>query len=95
MVRGLSRRGRSFVGLIFVGLAILVAGVVLRIVEIRHGGPPLPQPRLKTLSSFSLGDRGRRGFLSRWNESGTADFSLARSILSLVSTSIVEPDSTT
>jgi predicted nucleic acid-binding Zn ribbon protein len=45
IVRGLTRRGRSLVGLIFVGLAILVAGVVLRIVEIKHGGPPLPQPK--------------------------------------------------
>ncbi len=37
---------------------------------------------------FPLGDRGRRCFLSHRNESGTADFSLARSILSLLSASI-------
>jgi hypothetical protein len=37
---------------------------------------------------FPFGDRGRRCFLSHWNESGTVDFSLARSILSLLSASI-------
>lgn len=42
IVRGLTRRGRSLVGLVCVGLAILIAVIVLRGFEIARGGPPLP-----------------------------------------------------
>jgi zinc-ribbon domain len=45
VVRGLSRRGRSFVGLLFVGLAVLIGAVVLRALEIAYGAPPLPSPK--------------------------------------------------
>jgi hypothetical protein len=45
IVRGLGRRGRSFVGLIFVAIAILLFGVFLRAYEIAHGTPFLKSPK--------------------------------------------------
>ena len=45
IVRGLTRPGRSLVGLACVGLAILIAVVALRAFEIARGGAPLPSPK--------------------------------------------------
>lgn len=45
IVRGLTRRGRSLVGLLCVGFAILIAIIALRALEIGRGGPPLPSPK--------------------------------------------------
>src|SRR5262245_32361523 len=39
VVRGLTRRQRSFVGVIFVAIAILLFGVFLQAYEIAHGQP--------------------------------------------------------
>jgi hypothetical protein len=44
-VRGLSRRQRSFVGLAFVVIAILIFAVLLRAFEIAHGYPFLRSPK--------------------------------------------------
>ena len=46
VVRGLSRRGRSFVGLLFVGLAVFIGAIVLRALEIAHIA--LPRQRRNT-----------------------------------------------
>ena len=45
IVRGLNRRERSFVGLSFVALAILIGVVISRALEIAHGAPVLPPPK--------------------------------------------------
>jgi predicted nucleic acid-binding Zn ribbon protein len=45
VVRGLTKRQRSFVGLAFVIAAMLVGAVVLRALEIARGAPPLPPPK--------------------------------------------------
>jgi len=45
IVRGLNRRERSIIGLGFVALAILIAVIILRAVEISHGKPALPSPK--------------------------------------------------
>ena len=45
VIRGLSRRGRSLVGLLFVGVAVLITGIILRALEIAQGRPPLPEPK--------------------------------------------------
>ncbi len=45
VVRGLSRRQRSIVGLAFVAGAILIFGVLLRAYEIATGHPFLRSPR--------------------------------------------------
>ena len=45
VVRGLSRRARSLVGFLFVVLAVLLATVILRALEIAHGRPPLSSPK--------------------------------------------------
>ena len=44
-MRGLGRGGRSFVGLVFVGLAILLFGVFLIAYEIANGTPFLKSPK--------------------------------------------------
>jgi hypothetical protein len=45
IVRGLTRRGRSLVGLLCVGIAILIAIIGFRALEIARSGPPLPSPK--------------------------------------------------
>ena len=45
VVRGLTRRQRSFVGVIFVAIAILLFGVFLQAYEIAHGQPFLRSPK--------------------------------------------------
>jgi predicted nucleic acid-binding Zn ribbon protein len=45
VVRGLSRRQRSFVGLAFVAVAILIFGIFLRGYEIANGHPFLRSPK--------------------------------------------------
>lgn len=45
IVRGASRRERSFVGVIFALGAIFVSIVILRALEIAGDGTPLPSPR--------------------------------------------------
>ena len=45
VVRGLSRRQRSFVGLAFVAVAILIFGIFLRGYEIANGHPFLRLPK--------------------------------------------------
>ncbi|MGI9113795.1 MAG: zinc-ribbon domain-containing protein [Chthoniobacterales bacterium] len=45
VVRGLTRRQRSIVGLIFVALAIVLFGVSLRAYEIANGTPFLRPPK--------------------------------------------------
>ncbi len=44
-MRGLSQRGRSFVGLIFVAIAIVLFGIFLRAYEIANGTPFLKSPK--------------------------------------------------
>jgi predicted nucleic acid-binding Zn ribbon protein len=44
VVRGLTRRQRSFVGLVFVAVAILIGVVIWRALETAHGAPVLPPP---------------------------------------------------
>ena len=45
VVHGASRGERALVGVGFVVAAIFIAGVVLRVVGIAHGAPPLPPPK--------------------------------------------------
>ena len=45
VVRGLNRRQRSFVGLAFVAVAILIFGIFLRGYEIANGHPFLRSPK--------------------------------------------------
>jgi hypothetical protein len=45
MVRGLNRRQRSFVGLVFVGVALLLFAFSLRAFEIAYGHPFLRSPK--------------------------------------------------
>jgi predicted nucleic acid-binding Zn ribbon protein len=45
IVRGLNRRERSFVGLSFVVVALLIGVVIWRALEIAHGTPVLPSPK--------------------------------------------------
>ena len=45
IVRGASRRERVFIGVVFVLAAMFVTAVLLRALEMTHGGPPLPVPR--------------------------------------------------
>jgi hypothetical protein len=45
VVRGLTKRGRAVVGLISVGVAVLIAVVILRVLEVVQGGSPLPSPK--------------------------------------------------
>jgi hypothetical protein len=45
IVRGASRGERLLLGVGFVITAIVLAGVLLRILEIAHGNPPLPPPK--------------------------------------------------
>ena len=45
VVRGLTRRQRSFVGLVFVAIAILIFGVFLRGYEVANGHPFLRSPK--------------------------------------------------
>ncbi len=39
VVRGLTKRERAVVGLISVGVAVLIAVVILRVLEVLHGSP--------------------------------------------------------
>ena len=45
IVHGLNRRERSFVGLSFVALAILIGMLIWRGLEIAHGAPVLASPK--------------------------------------------------
>ena len=45
IVHGLNRRERSFVGLSFVVVALLIGVVIWRALEIAHGAPVLPSPK--------------------------------------------------
>jgi hypothetical protein len=45
VVRGLTKRGRAVVGLISVEVAVLIAVVILRALEVVHGRPALPSPK--------------------------------------------------
>jgi predicted nucleic acid-binding Zn ribbon protein len=45
IVHGLNRRERSFVGLSFVALALLIGVLIWRGLEIAHGAPVLPSPK--------------------------------------------------
>jgi predicted nucleic acid-binding Zn ribbon protein len=45
IVHGLNRRKRSFVGLSFVVVALLIGVVIWRALEIAHGAPVLPSPK--------------------------------------------------
>jgi hypothetical protein len=42
---GPSRRQRALIGTMFVFPAVFVAGVLLRVLEIARGAPPLPAPK--------------------------------------------------
>jgi hypothetical protein len=42
---GPSRRQRALIGTMFVFAAVFVAGVLLRVLEIARGAPPLPVPK--------------------------------------------------
>lgn len=45
VVRGLTKRGRAVAGLISVGVAVLIAVVILRVLEVVNGRPALPSPK--------------------------------------------------
>jgi predicted nucleic acid-binding Zn ribbon protein len=45
IVHGLNRRERSFVGLSFAVVALLIGVVIWRALEIAHGAPLLPPPK--------------------------------------------------
>jgi hypothetical protein len=55
VVRGLSRRQRSFVGLAFVAVAILIFGTFLRVYEIANGDPFLRSPKAEDAPYAILG----------------------------------------
>ena len=55
VVRGLTRRQRSFVGLVFVAIAILIFGVFLRGYEVASGYPFLKQPKAEDAPFAILG----------------------------------------
>ena len=55
IVRGATRRERSLVGVAFVIVAILLAIVVSRAVEIGRGSLPIPDPRSDTAFLYFLG----------------------------------------
>jgi hypothetical protein len=45
IVHGASRGQRALIGIMFVFAAVFVTAVLLRILEIAHGAPPLPPPK--------------------------------------------------
>jgi predicted nucleic acid-binding Zn ribbon protein len=45
IIHGLNRRERSFVGVSFVVVALLIGVVIWRALEIAHGTPVLPSPK--------------------------------------------------
>ncbi len=55
VVRGLTRRGRSFIGLIFVAIAIVMFGVFSRAYELAHGTPFLKEPKVEDGPYIILG----------------------------------------
>ena len=55
VVRGLTRRQRSFAGLLFVAIAILIFGVFLRGYEVANGHPFLKQPKAEDAPYAILG----------------------------------------
>ncbi len=74
IVHGLNRRERSFVGLSFVMVALLIGVVIWRALEIAHGAPVLNRPS--------------RSSVLRWKELRSPLVAFTSAILPLVSTSI-------
>ena len=48
IVHGPSRRQRALIGIMFVFGAMFVAAVLLRVLEIARGAPPLPFPKAES-----------------------------------------------